>query len=410
MEINIDDFRNRDDFVVKENDEFILIHSSQSKDKWKVDELKYRSIMCDKEGNVVSSGFPKFFNYGDYPPNDKLLMDHIANATTRLDAIGKELKHDGTNIIRSVINGKVHWRTRNNFSIIPLGTDNDCYDYKGLLEYIKTMPHACYRYPGYAPDTSILFEWISPDNKLIVKYKTPKLKYLGEVNLDDLSFTVGVDAEDYIPEPIRGIYPTLTSFKEAIDSVKGEKDIEGYVLNIWCRERNSHVLFKVKTDWYYKLFGIKYMLNQKKFNQLCWLNGLLDYTDILDYFGTLLGSAEDLEAVSEQLNDMYSVYDEDVYYVERELEDFFSINKDIIQDYVSIAEKIKQLKRNYDVKSNEFNLGIYILRDKEENSHQRVNDYIGSKICDMSITQYRNLVKETQDAHPVELDMRFFNE
>ena len=112
MKINIDDFRNRDDFVVKENEEFILIHSSQSKDKWEVDELKYRSIMCDKEGNIVSSGFPKFFNYGEYAPNDDL----INNAVNSGHKIFIRDKKDGVLIIRSVINGKVHWRTRNNLS------------------------------------------------------------------------------------------------------------------------------------------------------------------------------------------------------------------------------------------------------------------------------------------------------
>lgn len=405
LNINIDEFRNRDDFVVKERDSFILIHSSQSKKDWTVEELKYRSIMCDKEGNIISSGFPKFFNYGENKVNDEILDDAIYSLNYK-NHILKVPKLDGTLIIRDVIDGKVHFRTRNNFDIVPGGEGNeDSYDYSGLLDYLKSNKNSRLCSNKFGIGKSLLFEWTSPKNKLIVKYCIPQLSLLGFVDLSNLSLTV----EPSSAYDILHRYPDSSLSFLDIMNIKNEKDIEGYVISTWSEERNSQVLFKVKTDWYYKLFNIRYMLNQKKFNQICWLNGLITEVQVYNYFKDMLDDISDVES---QLYDMHKVYIKNIEESEHYVKECFLYFSHIITKYntKTIDEKMKDINvyRAISLKE-DVNTGIYILRDKEEKSHQRISDLIGSRVCNVSMTQFRNLVKEN-NANPVKLDLEYLND
>ncbi len=159
--INFDEI-NRDEFQIskrflKEIGEVILITPSFEKHKWTPSELHLRSLLCTPDGKICSSGFQKFKNLGEDPEVDLLVKQSILEGKSWFTS-----KMDGSLVIRSVINGKVHFRTRGSHT---LG--------EGFIGPIMKMVQE--RYPKLLDPNldarySILFEYTSPENKIVVDY------------------------------------------------------------------------------------------------------------------------------------------------------------------------------------------------------------------------------------------------
>jgi hypothetical protein len=72
--------------------------------KWNDKNLHFRSLITDKEGNILSCGFPKFFNYGEKPdcyPDPEKFADWSIQS-----------KLDGSLQIVEFVNGVFSMRTR----------------------------------------------------------------------------------------------------------------------------------------------------------------------------------------------------------------------------------------------------------------------------------------------------------
>lgn len=177
--LTLDELEARD-FTLSERDGLVLVQPGPLKNlkrsAWKQEELMYRSAVIEKEsGQIVSLGFPKFFNYGEGGPSN------IENSRLRKDLFyGKASlteKLDGSLAIRYVYDGEVRWRTR--------GTLNDTPHTEAIKEVSKK--YLALADPNLEPQYSLLFEFVHPDPlfRIVLRYPRPELYLIGAVSHDD---------------------------------------------------------------------------------------------------------------------------------------------------------------------------------------------------------------------------------
>jgi hypothetical protein len=216
--------------------------------KWNKNNLHFRSLIVDKGGKVLSSGFPKFFNYGEKPecyPNPEKYEDwRILN------------KLDGSLLIADLVNGVFSMRTRGtgtyknqknykDFELLPL-------KYPKIPEYLK-----------YNQKYSLLFEILTPNNVIVIRPKEVEFYLLGAVDKETLKMVSGEELltiwkqTGCVPFPEQydfGCLGDLDSLNRAIKHWRGK---EGVVLVY----NNGQNRIKLKSDWYNQLHRIKSELN-----------------------------------------------------------------------------------------------------------------------------------------------------
>lgn len=162
------------DFQVTEGPLGLLVTPTRFKHRWRRSELWYRSAILSHDGSVRSMGLPKFRNLGE---------DDAESATfTRAIERGEDVlfteKMDGSLAIRSVIGGRVVWRTRGTF--------------EGGDEYGPAIQAAAERYPMLADPSfmdghSMHFEFVHPGFQIVIRYAQPDLVLLSAVRHSDLA-------------------------------------------------------------------------------------------------------------------------------------------------------------------------------------------------------------------------------
>lgn len=156
-------------------EKWLLIKPQGVKQKWKSDELWWRSIVVAPDGEVLSAGLPKFKNYGEGNEEGKAFTAALESD----DPVVFTEKLDGSLAIRSVVNGSVLWRTRGTF-----GTEDN--------ELLRAIRHHVQQYdllmdPLWAPDSSFHFEFCHPDHQIILPVHEASLTLLSGVRHSDLS-------------------------------------------------------------------------------------------------------------------------------------------------------------------------------------------------------------------------------
>jgi hypothetical protein len=286
---------NRDDFDVKERDGIFLINPAKSKHVWTEEELKYRSLLVDRQtGEVLSSGFPKFRNYGEDKPDDV----EFAHKLVRGEVSFAE-KMDGTLIIADFRKGGMQLRTRGNFD---LGDFRD--------EVMKMIEEKYPRFLGNDlagfENCSWLFEYTSPENRIVIRYTEPTLTYLGFVDKDDLRLVVGAGpyfaAMFGVEAPKSHVLPT--DFQELMKTVKGWDDKEGVVASyVDLNDEGLEVsrLIKIKATQYVKLHSIKFRLDGKV-NKLAFLLGITTHEEAVEKLSAFGIDAEGQEYIKPELD------------------------------------------------------------------------------------------------------------
>jgi hypothetical protein len=273
------------DFVVSQREvagsPHILVCPGKGKHQWNPNELHLRSLLLKPNGEIVSSGFPKFFNYRENPVVDSLIQSSVAS--------GKAFyaqKLDGSLIIRTIINGQVVFRTRGSHNL-------------GALEQ-PVISLIQEKYPllldpefGSAINWSMLFEFVSPDHRVILSYSEPQLYFLGAM----LMF-YGEKIPQFYPAhtfeklhqrmgvPIPTRYYLSGSLLEVTEKIKGWTNSEGIVLYI-PKEDGSYDLAKIKTEEYLNLHALRFNLSQSKVEQVCWVGDIQSVESMRLYLSSL---------------------------------------------------------------------------------------------------------------------------
>ena len=251
MKINLESL-DKEQFIVNQStysygvvvEEVFLIQPQHIGCKWTQENKVFRSSLWNVNGKPVSLSFPKFVNWGEQPeifPIPKSLKGCVAVE-----------KIDGSTLIISKYKGKTILRTRGTFDAH--GHDNGkeldllFKRYPKIKEYLdkesETMDH------------SILLEWVSPINRIILNYgEEPDWYLVGVVNHEDYSLVTQEDLDEIakILEIKRPQTHTFESIEDLIKNVEEWKGKEGVCLY----SNNGQTIHKVKGLWYLQLHSLK---------------------------------------------------------------------------------------------------------------------------------------------------------
>lgn len=219
--------------------------------KWNKNNLFYRSIITDKEGNVLSSGWPKFFNYGektDCYPNPASFNDWKC-----------EDKKDGSLVVCDFVNNQFSMRTRGTVSYATQenAKDFECLPqkYPMLAEFLKENSHL-----------SLLFEIVTPNNVIVIRSPQIEFYLLGAINKNDMSVVSSPDLLEiwrkigsiHIPQTYN--FLDTNDLSKIAESIKYWKGKEGIVISY----NNGQNRIKLKSDWYLFCHRIKSQLSSTK--------------------------------------------------------------------------------------------------------------------------------------------------
>jgi hypothetical protein len=241
--------------------------------KWNNNNLFFRSLVVDKEGNVLSSGWPKFFNFGEKPECYPNLDDY--NDWRFVDKV------DGTLVICDYVNNQFSMRTR---GTVTYATQNNALDFELLpqkhpkvVEFLKENPHI-----------TLLFELVTPNNVIVVRPKEVDFYLLGGINKDDMTVVSSSEMTDIwrqigpIQTPKTFTFSNTTKLSEIAQHIKNWKGKEGIVISY----NNNQNRIKLKSDWYCFIHRVK--------SQLSSTNNLIEF-----YIEKGMPSAEDFYAAIE---------------------------------------------------------------------------------------------------------------
>lgn len=229
--------------IVKDND-LVLITPKKNVWEWKDEERWLRSIVVNNNGYVVSCGWPKFGNYGEFLEDTRLLHKALADLDTEVFYTRKE---DGSLCIRSVINGKVVFRTRGTLF------GGECEDEEPFWEKFKRVANEKYSIlldPTYMPKTSLLFEYVAPDNRIVISYENEDLIFIGAIDHSNLRIHTYNELENITYQSGFNLVKTHSlprKAKELIKNIEEWKDYEGIVV------RFNDKMVKIKSLHYCNL-------------------------------------------------------------------------------------------------------------------------------------------------------------
>lgn len=215
--------------------------------KWNENNLHFRSLIVDKETKeVLSSGWPKFFNYGEKP-------DCYPDSNKHNDWVIQE-KLDGSLLIADYVNEKFNMRTRGTSSYI---TQNNFFDFDLLKQYYPNIVS----FLEQNNHLSLLLEIVTPNNIIVIRTPMVQFYLLGAIDKTTLKPLTLKNIENISQElkiPMPEVY-SFDNLEETIKTVKEWKGKEGIVISY----NNNQNRIKIKSDWYCWIHKIKSQLNSE---------------------------------------------------------------------------------------------------------------------------------------------------
>jgi len=275
MKIDLDKV-DRTQFMVHEhslNGEIVhLIQPQHIGTKWTQDNKHMRSVVVNYDGEVISAGFPKFTNWGENPDNFPV-PNSLRNCTVME-------KLDGSLLIVSKYKGQYILRTRGTVDASTMANGHELELFKE--KFLKSLTHD-------TPDTwnvSILFEWVSPINKIVLNYgDEPDWYVVGIVHHSDYSLYSQEDLDMWAKNKgfKRPATYTFTDVNDLLQNVEQWKGKEG----VCVYSKNDQTIHKVKGAWYLALHHMKSELSNIEKVLDVWLEqGMPDYNTFYNYIFT----------------------------------------------------------------------------------------------------------------------------
>lgn len=327
-----------------------LITPKKTMFDWRRKYYHLRSVMTDLNGNILCSGFPKFKNYGEDPASDKEVERIISSGNVVVPE-----KLDGSLIIRTVINGVVNIRTRGSHTVSE--------EFSGVMSLVKEK-HSILLDNSFNPESTLLFEFCSPQNKIVVDYEEPQLILLGEMiysknNMP--SFSGDINKLSALASNIGCKMPKLYSMpsnlSDIISEVKTWKGVEGVV--VWAKRKDgSYILTKIKSEDYLAIHRLKFNFTKRNAFLIFYLKSITDINSLKDH---LYNIGLDWEVVSEA-ESYLNEYLNAVNSVKQRISEIsYQISRDLSLDRASFAKKYSKI-----MSSEDFSLAINIFLNEVE--------------------------------------------
>lgn len=209
MKINLQNI-DTEEFITKQDSNGNTLVTPKISCHWNADNLIFRSSMWNPEGQLISAGFKKFFNWNEHPE-----LNQIGNDLSNASIIEKI---DGSCLIVSKYNNELIIRTRGSFEARRMDNGDEI-DY-----FIEKYPLA---FENSILNThSLIFEWTSPKNVIVINYgNTPELYLTGCIDHSDYTYltqnaldVLGMCIKVKRPKRFNFNNPTGESVKSIIES------------------------------------------------------------------------------------------------------------------------------------------------------------------------------------------------
>jgi T4 RnlA family RNA ligase len=229
--------------------------------------LNMRGITFNSDTEeLVGLPFHKFFNYGENPFTEP-------NIVNSWDIYSVNEKLDGSLVYFVNANGNLCAKTKFNcFSSMALCAEDIILGDNNSTNFIWDHLNA-----GLTP----MFEYVGPDNQVVIPYTTSKLVYLGSRNMKTGNYISFIDDSSELPEIFNT--PTISTEFTSISEITSycqtsEKMEEGFVLHFTNGE-----MVKIKTRKYVDLHHtLSSILNEKNLASLILNDELDDLLPLLD--------------------------------------------------------------------------------------------------------------------------------
>ncbi len=225
----------------------VLITPPISDVEWTREKLIYRSSIWTMDQKPVSLSFPKFFNWGE--------KSDIVPECTDLGGTKIVSKIDGSALIVSQFSGQKIIRTRGSFSVDHLPNRDE------IDIFRSTYPSAFDNDLINSGDATIIYEWVSPENQIIVKYENPDIYLVGGIKHDGHTLLSQEELDQLSSEwgVRRPEYHTFSSIPELLGAVSGWSGEEGVCLYY----DGDQSIKKIKSLDYIKRHSFKQHLSEK---------------------------------------------------------------------------------------------------------------------------------------------------
>lgn len=265
----------RTQFMVHEhslNGEIVhLIQPQHIGTQWRQDNKHLRSVVVNYEGEVISASMPKFTNWGENP-------EHFPVPTSLQNCTVVE-KLDGSLLIVSKYKGQYILRTRGTVDASTMANGHELELFKSTILNKLYDNNDTWNY-------SVLFEWLSPINKIVLSYgDEPDWYLVGVINHDDYSLTPQFVLDRYainaeIKRPATYTFTDVNDLLQNVDQWKGKEGVCVY-------SKNDQTIHKVKGAWYLALHHMKSELSNIEKVMDVWLEqGMPDYNTFYNYIFT----------------------------------------------------------------------------------------------------------------------------
>ena len=210
--------------------------------KWNQANKHLRSSLWNEMGVLISAGMPKFTNWGENPDNfpvPKSLKDcHVVE------------KVDGSLLIVTKYKGQFILRTRGTVDAHKLDNGHELEiferDYlpKLKLDGLDTV------------NKSYLFEWVSPEQRIILNYgDQPEWFLVGAVYHDNYTLETQEDLNRIaeacgLKRPVSYDFPSVEDLMKNVEAWKGKEGVVIY-------DASGQNLWKAKSLWYLNLHRMK---------------------------------------------------------------------------------------------------------------------------------------------------------
>jgi RNA ligase len=196
-------------------------------------ERECRGITFNDFGECICRPFHKFFNVGE---REETLLKNI-----QWDKVTHVLnKIDGSLLCPVDIDGQIFWKTKKSFySDIAIKIQNE---WNKRHEFWNKYNSFIWKHGS--PNCTMMFEYISPDNRIVIDYKTEELVYLCQRDIESGKyFDFAQITYNYMN--INQTIKNKIDYENIIYDIKQEEEKEGYVFYT-----SDNQAYKVKTQWY----------------------------------------------------------------------------------------------------------------------------------------------------------------
>ena len=194
-----------------------------------------RGLIFYPDGTIMSRPFHKFFNVGERDETQMHCID-MSQPHTLYE------KMDGSMIRPMMVNG-----------VFRLGTKMGVTDTSIAAEAILTIALRQWMNDAMQRNLTPLFEFVSPDNRIVLKYDKPELVLLALRNNITGEYLDIEGMRNNVAFSVVPSYGALDgNFDEYIARQRGKEGREGDII----RFDDGHML-KIKNDWYVRIHKVK---------------------------------------------------------------------------------------------------------------------------------------------------------